>query len=97
MTEQIKPFFFGNAIKIIRVKQVFCILTCLLLSFPSIAFSQDPTRRITIAVLEFEGNGVPDQTMQDVSARFATEYAAFKGSQFIIIDRVQMRTLLQEL
>ena len=96
MTEQIKPFFFGNAIKIIRVKQVFCILTCLLLSFPSIAFSQDPTRRITIAVLEFEGNGVPDQTMQDVSARFATEYAAFKGSQFIIIDRVQMRTTLQE-
>ena len=96
MTKQIKPFFFGNAMKIIRVKQVFCILTCLLLSFPSIAFSQDPTQRITIAVLEFEGNGVPDQTMQDVSARFATEYAAFKGSQFIIIDRVQMRTTLQE-
>ena len=96
MTKQIKPFFFGNAMKIIRVKQVFCILTCLLLSFPSIAFSQDPTERITIAVLEFEGNGVPDQTMQDVSARFATEYAAFKGSQFIIIDRVQMRTTLQE-
>ena len=96
MTEQIKPFFFVNAMKIIGVNHVFCILTCLLLSFPSIAFSQDPTQRIKIAVLEFEGNGVPDQTMQDVSARFATEYAAFKGSQFIIIDRVQMRTTLQE-
>ena len=82
--------------KIIGVNHVFCILTCLILSFPSIAFSQDPTQRIKIAVLEFEGNGVPDQTMQDVSARFATEYAAFKGSQFIIIDRVQMRTTLQE-
>jgi len=67
----------------------------LFLSIPSIAFSQGP-RKITIAVLEFEGNGVPDQTMQDVSARFATEYAAFKGSKFIIIDRSQMRTTLQE-
>ena len=82
--------------KIIRGKQVFCALSLLFLSIPSIAFSQGPTRRITIAVLEFEGNGVPDQTMQDVSARFATEYAAFKGSKFIIIDRSQMRTTLQE-
>ena len=82
--------------KIIRGKQVFCALSLLFLSIPSIAFSQGPTRRITIAVLEFEGNGVPDQTMQDVSARFATEYAAFKGSNFIIIDRSQMRTTLQE-
>ena len=82
--------------KIIRGKQVFCALSLLFLSIPSIAFSQGPTQRITIAVLEFEGNGVPDQTMQDVSARFATEYAAFKGSKFIIIDRSQMRTTLQE-
>ena len=81
--------------KIIRGKQVFCALSLLFLSIPSIAFSQGP-RKITIAVLEFEGNGVPDQTMQDVSARFATEYAAFKGSKFIIIDRSQMRTTLQE-
>jgi len=81
--------------KIIRGKQVFCVLSLLFLSIPSIAFSQGP-RKITIAVLEFEGNGVPDQTMQDVSARFATEYAAFKGSKFIIIDRSQMRTTLQE-
>ena len=71
--------------KIIRVKQVFCILTCLLLSFPSIAFSQDPTRRITIAVLEFEGNGVPDQTMQDVSAHFATESAEFRQAKKLIL------------
>ena len=82
--------------KMIRGKQAFCALSLLFLSIPSIAFSQGPTRRITIAVLEFEGNGVPDQTMQDVSARFATEYAAFKGSKFIIIDRSQMRTTLQE-
>tara|TARA_Y100001001_G_scaffold160492_1_gene183217 strand:- start:641 stop:1879 length:1239 start_codon:yes stop_codon:yes gene_type:complete len=96
MTKAQKSLFFGNTMKIIRGKQVFCALSLLFLSIPSIAFSQGPTRRITIAVLEFEGNGVPDQTMQDVSARFATEYAAFKGSNFIIIDRSQMRTTLQE-
>ena len=96
MTKAQKSLFFGNTMKIIRVKQVFYVLFLLFLSISSIAFSQGPTRRITIAVLEFEGNGVPDQTMQDVSARFATEYAAFKGSKFIIIDRSQMRTTLQE-
>jgi TolB-like protein len=82
--------------KIIRGKQVFCVLSLLFLSIPSVAFSQGSTQKITIAVLEFEGNGVPDQTMQDVSARFATEYAAFKGSKFIIINRSQMRTTLLE-
>ena len=91
-----QSLFLENMMKIIRGKQVFCALSLLFLSIPSIAFSQGPTQRITIAVLEFEGNGVPDQTMQDVSARFATEYAAFKGSKFIIIDRSQMRTTLQE-
>jgi len=96
MTKAPQSFFFGNTMKIIRVKQVFYVLSLLFLSISSIAFSQGPTRRITIAVLEFEGNGVPDQTMQDVSARFATEYAAFKGSKFIIINRSQMRTILQE-
>ena len=90
-----QSLFLENMMKIIRGKQVFCALSLLFLSIPSIAFSQGP-RKITIAVLEFEGNGVPDQTMQDVSARFATEYAAFKGSKFIIIDRSQMRTTLQE-
>jgi TolB-like protein len=82
--------------KIIRGKQVFCVLSLLFLSIPSVAFSQGSTKKITIAVLEFEGNGVPGQTMQDVSARFATEYGAFKGSKFIIINRSQMRTTLQE-
>jgi TolB-like protein len=96
MTKAPQSLFFGNTMKIIRVKQVFYVLSLLFLSIPSIAFSQGPTRRITIAVLEFEGNGVPDQTMQDVSARFAIEYAAFMGSKFIIIDRSQMRTTLQE-
>jgi TolB-like protein len=95
MTKAPQSLFFGNTMKIIRVKQVFYVLSLLFLSIPSIAFSQGP-RKITIAVLEFEGNGVPDQTMQDVSARFATEYAAFKGSKFIVIDRSQMRTTLQE-
>ena len=95
MTKAPQPLFFGNTMKIIRVKQVFYVLSLLFLSIFSIASSQGP-RKITIAVLEFEGNGVPDQTMQDVSARFATEYAAFKGSKFIIIDRSQMRTTLQE-
>ena len=90
-----QSLFLENMMKIIRGKQVFCALSLLFLSIPSIAFSQGP-RKITIAVLEFEGNGVPDQTMQDVSARFATEYAAFKGSKFIIIDRSQMRTTLLE-
>ena len=96
MTKAPQSLFFGNTMKIIRVKQVFYVLSLLFLSIPSIAFSQGPSQRITIAVLEFEGNGVPDQTMQDVSARFATEYAAFKGNKFIIIDRSQMRTTLQE-
>ena len=73
---------------------VFIFLLIASISTP--ALSQNSVRRQTIAVLEFEGNGVPDQTMQDVSARFATEYAAFKGSKFIIIDRSQMRTTLQE-
>ena len=95
MTKAPQSLFFGNTMKIIRVKQVFYVLSLLFLSIPSIAFSQGP-RKITIAVLEFEGNGVPDQTMQDVSARFATEYAAFKGRKFIVIDRSQMRTTLQE-
>ena len=95
MTKAPQSLFFGNTMKIIRVKQVFYVLSLLFLSIFSIASSQGP-RKITIAVLEFEGNGVPDQTMQDVSARFATEYAAFKGSKFIIIDRSQMRTTLQE-
>ena len=96
MTKAQKSLFFGNTMKIIRVKQVFYVLSLLFLAISSIASSQGPTQRITIAVLEFKGNGVPDQTMQDVSARFATEYAAFKGSKFIIIDRSQMRTTLQE-
>jgi TolB-like protein len=91
-----QSLFFGNRMKIIRVKQVFYVLSFLFLSIPAIAFSQGQTQKITIAVLEFEGNGVSDQTMQDVSAQFATEYAAFKGSKFIIIDRSQMRTTLQE-
>ena len=95
MNRVTQSLFLRNMMKIIRGKQVFCALSLLFLSIPSIAFSQGP-RKITIAVLEFEGNGVPDQTMQDVSARFATEYAAFKGSKFIIIDRSQMRTTLQE-
>ena len=95
MNRATQSLFLENMMKIIRGKQVFCALSLLFLSIPSIAFSQGP-RKITIAVLEFEGNGVPDQTMQDVSARFATEYAAFKGSKFIIIDRSQMRTTLQE-
>lgn len=96
MTKAPQSLFFGNTMKIIRVKQVFYVLSLLFLSIASIASSQGPTQRITIAVLEFEGNGVPDQTMQDVSARFATEYAAFKGRKFIVIDRSQMRTTLQE-
>ena len=96
MNRATQSLFLENMMKIIRGKQVFCALSLLFLSIPSIASSQGPTRRITIAVLEFEGNGVPDQNMQDVSARFATEYAAFKGSKFIIIDRSQMRTTLQE-
>jgi len=61
MTKAPQSLFFGNTMKIIRVKQVFYVLSLLFLSIPSIAFSQGP-RKITIAVLEFEGNGVPDQT-----------------------------------
>jgi len=85
MTKAQKSLFFGNTTKIIRGKQVFCALSLLFLSIPSIAFSQGPTRRITIAVLQFEGNGVPDQTMQDVSARFATEYAEFRQAKKLIL------------
>ena len=84
MTKAPQSLFFGNTMKIIRVKQVFYVLSLLFLSIPSIAFSQGP-RKITIAVLEFEGNGVPDQTMQDVSVHFATEYAEFRQAKKLIL------------
>ena len=68
----------------------------LIASISNPALSQNSVRRQTIAVLEFEGNGVPDQTMQDVTKRFASEYAAFKGKKFILLDRNQMQRSLQE-
>ncbi len=73
---------------------VFIFLLIASISTPGL--SQNSVRRQTIAVLEFEGNGVPDQTMQDVTKRFASEYAAFKGKKFILLDRNQMQRSLQE-
>jgi TolB-like protein len=90
------PNIIGYKVKLWRGLGMMVFIFLLIASISTPALSQNSVRRQTIAVLEFEGNGVPDQTMQDVSARFATEYAAFKGSKFIIIDRSQMRTTLQE-
>lgn len=90
------PNIIGYKVKLWRRLGMMVFIFLLIASISTPALSQNSVRRQTIAVLEFEGNGVPDQTMQDVSARFATEYAAFKGSKFIIIDRSQMRTTLQE-
>jgi TolB-like protein len=90
------PNIIGFKVKLWRRLGMMVFIFILIASISTPALSQNSVRRQTIAVLEFEGNGVPDQTMQDVSARFATEYAAFKGSKFIIIDRSQMRTTLQE-
>jgi TolB-like protein len=61
-------------------------------------FSQDNiiAQKQTVAVLEFEGNDIPDQTMRDVTDRFAIEYSNFTGSDFIFIDREQMRLILKE-
>ena len=62
----------------------------------SFTFSQGVIQKKTLAVLEFDGTGVPDQTMQDVTDRFAKEYGSFKKDQFTIINRAQMRKTLQE-
>jgi TolB-like protein len=96
MINLLYPNIIGYKVKLWRGLGMMVFIFLLIASISTPALSQNSVRRQTIAVLEFEGNGVPDQTMQDVSARFATEYAAFKGSKFIIIDRSQMRTTLQE-
>ncbi|MBT5440072.1 MAG: hypothetical protein HOK88_01960, partial [Candidatus Marinimicrobia bacterium] len=62
----------------------------------SYTLSQGVIQKKTLAVLEFDGTGVPDQTMQDVTDRFAKEYGSFKKDQFTIINRAQMRKTLQE-
>ena len=63
-----------------RIKQgwgAFSIIVLLFLSLSPVAYSQGAARLRTVAVLEFDGVGVPDQIMQDVSERFANEYANF--------------------
>ena len=89
-----KILFFWSFFKLFKNLPIFFFLFYLFIS--SIAFSQGAAQKKTFAVLEFEGTGVPDQTMQDVSDRFAKEYALFKEEQFILINREQMRKTLQE-
>ena len=82
-----------------RIKQgwgYFSILLLLFLSLSPTASGQGSVKQSTVAVLEFDGVGVPDQTMQDVSERFANEYANFKKGEFILLNREQMRQNLQE-
>mgnify|MGYP000910508568 CR=1 FL=1 len=82
-----------------RIKQGlggFCFISLLFLSLSPSVSAQDAVRQRTVAVLEFDGVGIPDQTMQDVSERFAIEYANFKKGEFILLNREQMRQNLQE-
>ena len=82
-----------------RIKQgwgAFSIIVLLFLSLSPVAYSQGAARLRTVAVLEFDGVGVPDQIMQDVSERFANEYANFKKGEFILLNREQMRQNLQD-
>ena len=90
----------NKILKIAFIKSIFntlrVTLALFLLYLPTNMFAQNIVQKKTFAVLEFDGTGVPDQTMQDVSDRFAKEYAAFKKDQFTMINRAQMRKTLQE-
>ena len=90
----------NKILKIAFIKSIFKTLRVALALFflylPTNIFAQTLAQGKTFAVLEFDGTGVPDQTMQDVSDRFAKEYAAFKKDQFTMINRAQMRKTLQE-
>lgn len=90
----------NKILKIAFIKSIFKTLRVALALFflylPTNIFAQNIAQGKTFAVLEFDGTGVPDQTMQDVSDRFAKEYAAFKKDQFTMINRAQMRKTLQE-
>ena len=90
------PLSFGFMIRIKHGLGFFCFVALLFLSLSPSASAQDAIRQRTFAVLEFDGVGVPDQTMQDVSERFANEYANFKKGEFILLNREQMRQNLQE-
>ena len=90
------PLSFGFMIRIKQGLGFFCFVALLFLSLSPSASAQDAIRQRTFAVLEFDGVGVPDQTMQDVSERFANEYANFKKGEFILLNREQMRQNLQE-
>ena len=91
MNKILKIAFIKSIFKTLRVT-----LALFLLYLPTNIFAQNIAQGKTFAVLEFDGTGVPDQTMQDVSDRFAKEYAAFKKDQFTMINRAQMRKTLQE-
>jgi len=71
-------------------------IALIFISLFSSSFAQGVIQKKTFAVLEFDGTGVPDRTMQDVTDRFAKEYSSFKKNQFSIINRAQMRRSLQE-
>lgn len=82
--------------KLINPNFYWAISIALFISFSSNIFAQGTIQKKTFAVLEFDGTGVPDRTMQDITDRFAKEYSSFKQNQFIIINRAQMRRTLQE-
>ena len=58
-------------------------ISLIFLSLFSSSFAQGVIQKKTFAVLEFDGTGVPDRTMQDVTDRFAKEYSSFKKNQFM--------------
>ena len=66
------------------------------LTFSMQSFIPQEVIRNPFAVIEFDGTGVPSQTMQDITDRFAKEYSSFKKDQFTLINRAQMRRTLQE-
>ena len=96
MTKIRKIIFSISKLKYLRVPRTLLSYLLLFIFISSFTFSQGVIQKKTLAVLEFDGTGVPDQTMQDVTDRFAKEYGSFKKDQFTIINRAQMRKTLQE-
>jgi len=96
LTKIRKIIFSISKLKYLRVPRTLLSYLLLFIFTSSYTLSQGVIQKKTLAVLEFDGTGVPDQTMQDVTDRFAKEYGSFKKDQFTIINRAQMRKTLQE-
>ncbi|MBC8345601.1 MAG: hypothetical protein H8E56_05040 [Candidatus Marinimicrobia bacterium] len=60
-------------------------------SFFTISFSQE-----TVAVLDFEGIGVPKDITRALSNRFASEFLDLSKGKYVLIERQQMGKILNE-